>query len=316
MVVWAVVAPATALALKPGDILVANQQGASIIAIDAITGAQSEFSPRIPGGAGFGDVTVSADGGIFATHSSAGIVYRIDNTSGASVPIASGGLLQFPSALAIGPGGAIWVVVGGSSDGLVSVDESSGAQSLIATGLFRDILISPAGTAYVTMDEGGFAYLRWRVYRIDLFTGVKALVSSFSFHEPTRMTFDASGGIIVPDAFHDPSGPSFSAFRVDPTTGSATLLGSGSQAMAVTSIEREPSGSFILADYQHFSECAPPGGTLTCPGAVYRMSSTGALSLLSSGGGLSWVGGVDIYRGPDTTPTVKASWSRVKSLYR
>jgi hypothetical protein len=81
----------------------------------------------------------------------------------------------------------------------------------------------------------------------------------------------------------------------------------------------EQSGSIIVVDHQKLGGCdPPPPGTITCPGALFRVDPLGGgQSLVTEKDLFHDVAGADLYRGPNVaTPTRHSSWGHLKTLYR
>jgi hypothetical protein len=156
---------ASAIVLKPGDILAAT--GGGIVRVDPITGAQTPFST-----VGAGDIDYGA--GNIVVLSGAGVT-RIDPTSGVGTVVSSGGLLTGSFAVAVAPNGDIFVLNFTippppplQSYSVIKVNSLTGAQSIVGTlsGFdFTDLSAAPDGSVWVATPTFGF------VFRVDPIDG-------------------------------------------------------------------------------------------------------------------------------------------------
>ena len=242
----------------------------------------------------------------------------MDRVSGAMSLLSRNGLMAHPASIARAPDGWLYVADGGASTGVLKIDPVTGAQALIASGFIESIVIDDLGNAFVIQDDAAFVRSRRHIYRFDLVTGSRTRLSTLDLHEPGRIAIDGQGNLVVADNQHEEVGPAATIFRVNSATEAVTLVSTDPQFMVIFDLAVAADGTIFVADHQSLISCAPPGGTNSCPGAIFKVSpSTGGATLLSSGNHFFDLRGLEIYRGPDTTtPTKRSSWGRVKAMYR
>ncbi|HUK64618.1 MAG TPA: hypothetical protein VLV15_14845 [Dongiaceae bacterium] len=154
-----------------GRIVVADQIS-GLVSIDPATGVQTLLvSPSDVGGRTLRGVCRDPAGGLYLTAvgGAAPEVLHIDLTGLALRVVTSGGSLATPAAIAVGPGGTLYVVDQGT--GIIAVDPSGAQSRLITTGVALqapfDIAISPDGYAWTAQWGGlsrrGGGFLRTRI---------------------------------------------------------------------------------------------------------------------------------------------------------
>lgn len=117
-----------------GRVLVTDDY-AGVVAVDPVTGSQSVIaSIAALGGIPFG-IVATRDGRLYVSLIRPGRILRLDPDTGIPSVVTSGGLLDSPLGLALGPDGQLyvaesWLPLRGS---IVRVDPNSGAQALVAT---------------------------------------------------------------------------------------------------------------------------------------------------------------------------------------
>lgn len=310
---------AGATSIATGDILACNRGFGSPIVVDATTGVQALFpSATEPPSSGAYDAVSNSAGQVYLAYALGGVIYSMDGVTGSLTLLASLGPESIPYRLVLAPDGMLFALDSSAGGRVVRIDPSSGAQTLVASGRFEALAIDGQGNGYVIRDDAQFVRSRRHVYRLDLATGGAVRISSLDVHAPGGLAVDNAGQLIVVDNQHDPVGPLCTVFRVNPSSEAVTVVSEDAQLMQGFDCEVAADGSIILLDHQSFSSCAPPGGTNSCPGAIFRLNpSTGAATLLSSGGHFDNLQGLTIYRGPSTvTPTRRSSWGQVKAIYR
>ena len=186
--------------LTPGEILVSDLGNSDILVVDPTTGNRSILS-----GNGVG----------------------------------SGIALSDPRGLLVEPNGQV-LVADSFDQALIQIDPATGDRTVVSGGgvgtgtdfaLPLGIAAGPSGSVYIA-DGGGFAGDN-AVFRVDLATGDRTLISSSAlgigsgaaFNNIAGIVVDSSGNLIVTDrgTFLDPS----LVFRIDPTTGNRTILSGG-----------------------------------------------------------------------------------------
>jgi len=314
--VLALLRPAAAWAINNGDIIVADRRDSGLIFVDHLSGAQHTLSPSLPGGQGFVDVTTNLNGDVFAIAAASGNVYKIDTTNGGQTLVSSGGNLHFPFTVEWAPDGNLYVTEPSFSGGLIRVDPVTGAQSVVVAGLVQGFAVDANNVGFIALSDAAQAPA-FHLYRVDLVTGEKVRISNTGIHTPAGLTVDGSGKIIVVDS--GGSAAPFDVLRVDPASGAFTSVASGGPLMNPWGVTVESNGTLVVVDHQKLNSCnPPPPAPVTCPGVLYRVDPTsGAQTFVTEKGLFHDIAGTDLYRGPDVaTPTLRRSWSHVKSLYR
>jgi sugar lactone lactonase YvrE len=234
---------ASGIALEPESenvlVLISEYSGGgSVIRIDPSTGVQT----TVASGLGeVGGIAVEADGYILVTSGQlfGGVngVIRIDPSTGAKTTVTSGGSFSFPNGIAIESDGSILVADGhafGGGGGVIRVNPATGAQTTVSSGgSFVDpfgVAVESSGNILVA-DAAVFASGTGAVIRVDPSNGTQTIVSSGGFFvDPIGIAVEASGDIIVADgtAFSNlPSLDTGGIFRIDPSTGTQTILAQG-----------------------------------------------------------------------------------------
>ena len=302
-------------AVNNGDILVASHFGgggeASLAYVSRATGEQHVL---VPSQNHFEDVVSLVNGDIFVT-ANGGFILKTDASSGASTVVSASGLLRSARTLDVAPDGNLYVTDG--VNGLIRVDPASGAQELVTTGVIHGFAVDALGAGYIALADVDFSTEPYHIYRVDLTTGATELASPTGLAEPAGLVAEGTNSLLICQTQNFKGGP-VGVLRMNLTTGVVTTVSADSRFMVPLGIAVEDNGDIILSDSQHVSSCAPPGGTQTCVGALYRIDPvTGATTLLADQGLMNDARGVDIYRGPSTpTPTRRVSWGSVKAHYR
>ena len=210
--------------LQPGDIVVANRAAESIVAVDPVTGSQTLISS---GGdfTNLTDVAFSQSGQLFVTDQNAstgalGAVFRVDPVTGQQTLVSSGGLFIHPQGLIVASNGEI-LVANAQGGNIISVDPSTGAQSVFATGGSPTALVEASNGDIFFADLGTPS-----IVRVDPVTRMETTVSFQGFlSRPFGIALEADGNLLVADtrASGDPNG---GIIRISPTTGAQMLLSS------------------------------------------------------------------------------------------
>jgi hypothetical protein len=299
-----------AWAINTGDIIVADC-ATGLVFVDRVTGAQHVLSGT-PSGGCYVDVTSNSSGDVLALASEfPGSIYKINTITGARSLVATGGHLDLARTMDLGTDGFLYVSKENSSEGLIRVDPASGVQTVVAGGLMRAFVPAGVGFGYVALGDTPTPP-SYHLYRVDLGTGQLTRISSTGFSNPLGLALDMSGDVIVTD-----SGDGFGyqyAWRVDPTSGSVTVL--PALFLAPWGVSVESDGAIIVGDNQNVQSCTRPED-YACPGALYRVDTAAGQTLMTEKGLFHDVAGVDVYRGPNVaTPTLRRSWGQLKSRYR
>ena len=300
------VLPALARAVDSGDILLTDDWYGLIYAESASGNQHHVGPPSVVVAQGLGGVATDGIGNIYALLASAGEVFRIDATTGAYTTVSSGGYLQYPGSICLLPGGDLIVTDHGSPGGVVRVNPNSGAQTPLYTGYAAAATASGSGVLHVALLNAGACYL----YRMDTVTGDTVRVSNTPVSGTCTLATEGDGNLVVAQ--------SNQVKRVYPSLGGAVqLLSSGGQLAELHGVTVEGNGTIVVADAHATIACDPPGGPETCVGRLFRIDPVSGAQTLMSQSGYWRLGGIDVYRGPHAdTPTRRATWGNLKTLYR
>ena len=214
-----------------------NNQG-GVIRIDPASGAQTVLSS----GGSFlnpSGIALDASGQLLVADATCcggglGALFRVNPTTGAQTVLKSGGIFVEPVGVAVEPSGQILVAdggcCGGAQGGVIRVDPSTGAQSVVSSGGNflepSDIVLEASGQILVSDQTccGG----NGAVIRVDPSTGAQTVVAHGApagggFDEPVAIALESSGQILIADLDCCPNDDG-GVFRVDPTTGSKTVV--------------------------------------------------------------------------------------------
>ena len=238
--------PAAAAALRPGDLLVADETAGGSGAIILIN-PETERQEIVSEGGLFShpeDLVLTPRGQIYVadldgTSDGLGGVIRVDPTTGAQTEVANGGFFEDPSGIAREASGHM-VVSDRAGETVVRVDLITGEQREVSGGanlVFPDgVMVDPlSGTIWVA-DPAATTNSMGALIRIDPLTGGQAVVADnpdppdpIGLTEPSDVAIERSSGellLIDPDADSEPMGSDAvgSLFRVDPATGETTRI--------------------------------------------------------------------------------------------
>ncbi len=218
-------------------------------------------------------------------------IVRVDPVTGAQTTVSSGGSLFRPNFLVIDGDGDLLVSdrdAFGGSGGIIRIDPVSGAQTTVSSG---GGFVDPAGIA---LDANGDILLAdfeghsgsgtGTVYRVDPITGDQTTISTGgSLEDPFGIAVDANGDILVADFGNFESvapGGTGSIFRIDPLTGSQTVISTGGNLIDPAGIVLDANGDILVADFQAFGGGCPVG----CGGIIRVDPITGTQTTISTGG--------------------------------
>ena len=170
------------------------------------------------------------------------------------------------------------IIVSDDTVGIIKVDPTTGAQTLISSTLnliefsFTAIAIDASGDI-IASSIGAIP----AIIRVDPTTGAKTVISSGgSLSDPAGIVIDANGDIIVANV-----GFPTSIFRVNPTTGAQTTIASGFPLGSPNGIAIDANGDIIISDFD-------------IGNIIKADPTTGAQTLISSGGPIGEAGGIAI----------------------
>jgi hypothetical protein len=144
---------------------------------------------------------------------SADLVVQLDPATGAQTVIARGDHLNCPADVAVGPGEDLFVTFGpaqarpacpsGSSLGIVRVNPSTGAQTLVSSGGEfvgpSGIAVAPGGQLFVA--DSNCCGVPGSVIRVDPVTGAQTVVATGgNFNQPLALTFVQPPPLTTPPA--------------------------------------------------------------------------------------------------------------------
>ena len=286
----ALISPAEAIVLEPGDYIVSDFNGAfggyggktppgsgRIIKVDPTTGAQTLISSGGDLDAPW-SMAIDGLGNIIVVDkpydsSFAAQVISINPATGVQQVISSGGLLTNPMGLSLDAAGNFIVsdaAVDGTG-GIIKIDPTTGAQAVLASGgSFNGasgLAIDAVGDIYVNTTGSGSAL---NILKIDPDNGDQTLFSSGSsaaWH--SGLAISDTGGIFASEIYYNNG-----IFKVDPTTGAQSILSNYGYFQDPWGLDVDPAGDLVVADANWF-------GT----GRVVKVdSTTGAQTLISSAG--------------------------------
>jgi hypothetical protein len=285
---------------------------AGIVAVDPSTGAQSVLTQG-----GFFSVPTyiweAPDGQLYVTDYQAfgtGAVIRVDPSTGQQFLVAKDGLLNGPNVLAY-VNGFLYVANTGSSSttdhSIIQIDPNTGAQTLVTDGSNGGFTVptgmapAPGHDVYVADEPGGYNGTDpGGIWKVNLTTGVQTQIThGQNIVHPVDMALDAGGNILTLSAVSqiDSEG---AVVRTNPSTGTQTVVSQdGILVGGGDSIEVDPYAGTIYVGTISFG---------TNPGQIFAVDPiTGAQSIVSSGGYLSLVEGIRVYRATVQTAATTTS---------
>ena len=269
-----------ALAADPYVVYTANRQvnGAVILRSEPATGATVEISRNGSLGTLFQrpyDLAVESDGGLVVVDMGTpdqkdGAVIRVDPVTGRQSLVSGRGVggdnFYDPSGIAIGPGGALYVLdtlAGTNSGAVIRVDPSTGAQQVIASNLSSlrlfdlpfGIAVDRDGTIVVANRALGGALPidciipTGRVIRVSP-DGQQSLISQLDrLSRPLGVAIDIDGSMVVANECGTPGG-----------NGLVRVNRNGLQSQAASNTDQDvlrtpervaltPAGDYLVTDY-------------------------------------------------------------------
>jgi len=286
---------ALAVTLTPGDLIVADFNGAfgshsgnsplgsgRILKVDPITGAQTMISSGSFLDAPY-DVGIDAAGNIVVLDkahpdegaSTTGQIIKVNPADGNQTVISQDDLFVKPMGLAIDASGNIILAdqTYGGTGGIIMIDPTTGAQTAIATGGFinspSDVTIDGDGNLYVTSGVSGGGLV---VVKVDPTTGGQTLIYSETFNVwfSGIVVDDTTSTVYVNEIYYNNG-----IIQIDTDTGAQTFLSSGSPFQDPYNLDIDLAGNLVVADTNWFGE-----------GKIIRIDPVSGVPTVVSSGGL------------------------------
>ncbi len=237
----------------------------------------------------------------------AGAVFRIEPITGAQAEVTSGNLFASPNFIAVGPSGEIYVTKSalGPNGGIIEVDPSSGAQTMLTTdlGIPYGITFAADGHLYVVDRLGK------RIVRVLLPGGSKETISSAgSLTDPIGIAEETDSTLMVTDW-----GPPATIVRIHKGNGSQQVISQGGSLFIPFGVSVGDDGTVFVAERD--APCAEPVSPF---GMVLRIDpGTGAQEVLACDNSL-FNGGPSgiVFATSIPTQVSTSTWGRVKAIYR
>ncbi|HEY2785006.1 MAG TPA: choice-of-anchor Q domain-containing protein [Fimbriiglobus sp.] len=192
--------------------------------------------------------------------------------------------LSGPLSITAAPGGDLYVSdeAGLGTDAIYRLNPTTGAKTLIAAGGYLNVsLLATDAAGRIVALAVGYNNGNAVVARIDPATGQQTLISDLSNpgQGPTVGSFDAGGLVVEPTGTYlITDGGNGRILRIDPATGTRTVLSSGGSLTTPTFLTLAPDGSLLVSNISDLNNTPPDG-------SVVRVDrTTGAQTVITSGG--------------------------------
>ena len=258
--------------LAPGDIVVANNFGDSVIRIDPLTGAQQRMGTFTTPT----DLAFSHDGGLMYVCESTGRIQRFNLADGVTTVVNDGVGIVDPWGIVVGPFGALYVIDPWSSS-VLKVDATTGRTTVLSSGGF---ISGPYGIDFLDADHLviSSAYNN-RLVSVAIADGSQAMVMEGN-------GLDLPWGIAVSGA-------------------DIYVAGNGTQVIQKLS-GGTVSDLHLTADFPYAVAVEATGNILASTSGVaeeiVRLTPTGTVSNTFSGGLLSYPTGIAIFGASTASP--------------
>jgi hypothetical protein len=227
-----------------------------------------------------------------------GAIFRVDPNSGKQSLVTKGGLIDGPNIL-VYLNGFLYVANLGDSSGkvhdIVQVDPSTGAQKLISDGSGGGFSVPTSMTAadghniYVVDEPGNVQGADpGAIWVVNLDSGKQTrLVHGGLLDHPVDIAVEPNGDLIVGNTGSAANGYAGSVIRINPQTGAQTLVSSFGHDTGLDSLDLGMDGRIFVGAISN-------GST---PGRIYSVNAeTGSQGIVSSGGSISLVEGIRVFR--------------------
>src|SRR6266849_2125666 len=241
-----------------------------------------------------------------------GAIFRVDPNSGQQSLLTKGGLIDGPNTL-VYLNDFLYVATLGDSSGkvhnIVQVDPNTGAQKLISDGSSGGFSVPTGMTAaaghniYVVDEPGNVQGADpGAIWVVNLDTGKQTLlVHGGLLDHPQDIAVEPNGDLIVGNTGSAANSYAGSVIRINPQTGAQALVSSFGYNTGLDSLDLGVDGRIFVGAISN-------GPT---PGRIYSVNAnTGSQCIVSSGGSISLVEGIRVFRkgsGPATTPDTTGS---------
>jgi len=246
-----------------------------------------------------------------------GAIFRVDPNNGKQSLVTKGGLIDGPNALVF-LDGFLYVANLGDSSGkvhdIVQVDPNTGAQKLISDGSSGGFSVPTGMTAatghniYVVDEPGNVQGSDpGAIWLVNLDSGKQTrLVHGGLLDHPQDIAVEPNGDLIVGNTGSAANGYAGSVIRINPQTGAQTLVSSFGYNTGLDSLDLGVDGRIFVGAISN-------GPT---PGRIYSVNAnTGSQGIVSSGGSISLVEGIRVFRkGSGGTTTANTTTAVVSSV--
>jgi streptogramin lyase len=189
-------------------------------------------------------------------------LFAIDPVTGATTVVAEGGMLRRPEASVIDADGDVLLIEDrsftGSLSGVVSVDPSTGTQTLVAQlgpggRLYVDMALGPAGEIWTASTGGGtsssFLELDPATGTILSETVVQGAVSRGIAVDRNGRVFTAVGCLPNPDCPNATGIGGVGVLELDPAAHTTTVIASDGDLSSIIDLATDQEGNLLTADY-------------------------------------------------------------------
>jgi len=223
--------------IKPGDILIADSNGA-IMKFEPRSGGLTLLASGWPLVQPFA-ITVDAQGRIVVTDTGSRAVIRINPAQGTREIVAA--IPGLPFGLAVNDAGDIFVA---NAETVLRIKAGTKSASMFAAGnplkIPLGVAVAPDGNLFVA-DASGC------VVKVDTSNRAKTLISRGQpLAQPVGIAFDASGDLLVADSV------AACVVRINPTTRIPRVISQGVNLRTPVSVGVEKDGSILTGDPDAF----------------------------------------------------------------
>ena len=287
---------------RPGDLLVADASGQSVLIVNPVSGSQSVLTS---GGLLSRPVAVAANtaGDVYVVNAdrfgAGSKIVKVNPATGVQSLLSSGGTLLDPNDIVIEASGRLLVAdYSGPSGlgGIFRINQLTGARSVVYAGGSTpfELAVEASGSVIFTTHN----FFNSVLYRVDPGSGTATAINmDVGFADGVAV--EASGNILVADSGAYPDVIPH-VYRVDPISGARTTVTTGAPA-GFYDIAVESDGDIYVLQ----------------PTAIVRVDPvTGSQVTVSTGGLFQGLSGLTFFNADITTPAAATTWGRIKAAYR